>query len=59
MLLNNIQLIFLFVQNSFFLLTFIGEQLIYNVVLVSGVQQSKSLIRSDQPLSRVRLFATP
>ena len=35
--------------------------LIYNVVLVSAVQQSESVIhiRSDQSLSRVRLFATP
>ena len=36
----------------FFKLIFIGVELLYNVVLVSQ-------IRSDQSLSRVRLFATP
>ena len=29
------------------------------IVLVPAIQQSVSVIRSDQSLSRVRLFATP
>ena len=40
----------------------IGEQLLYNFVLVSAVQQHKSAISivvAVQWLSRVRLFATP
>ena len=43
-----------------FLKTFIVDLQCYNV-LVSAVQQSESVIhiRSDQSLSRVRLFATP
>ena len=42
-------------------LCFSGEQLINNVVLVSGVQQSDSVIRTSsvQSLSCVWLFATP
>ena len=34
-------------------------QWIYNIALVSGVQQSGSIVSSVQLLSRVQLFATP
>ena len=37
----------------------IEVQLIYNVVLISAVQQSDSVISSVQSLSHVQLFATP
>ena len=46
---------------SFFfkLKQFTGVELIYNAVLVSAVQQKKSVISSVQSLSRVRRFVTP
>ena len=47
---------------SFFILIFISIQLLYNVVLVSTVQQSESLIHTHVVVrspSRFQFFATP
>ena len=42
----------LFLLSWYFLINFIGVQLIYSVVVVSGVQQSESVI----PIHRSTLF---
>ena len=53
------ELAFFFMHMFLFYLFYIGGYLLYNVVLLSSVQQCESAFRSDQLLSRVRLFATP
>ena len=46
---------YLFILLDFFKLIFSGVELTYNVVVVSGVQHSESVISSVQSLSHVRL----
>ena len=56
-LLDVFQVFHLFVLFFVFVLIFIGVQLIYNVVLLSAVQQSESVILNTYINSFFRLFS--